>query len=129
MRRLTDFDEAERWIVACAVEDRYGGPLPIETADTEVQLDPDSAELTACPTFTWRARGVEFAIVKVAENLYRSQFLYSPLEQFGIGQDFEDLADCAFTTLRLQADHEKDRDSLFDMPGTIPRTGEDSLPS
>ena len=40
---------------------------------------------------------------------YRSQFFYSVLEQFGTGRDFDDLAKCVVTTLKLQADHEKDR--------------------
>ena len=40
---------------------------------------------------------------------YRSQFFYSALEQFGTGRDLDDLAECVTTTLRLQADHEKDR--------------------
>jgi hypothetical protein len=128
MKRLQEFSETERWLVACAVQDRYGGPLPIETSDTELQLDPDSAEVTTCPTFLWRARGVEFVIVKVAEGLYRSQFHYSALEQFGIGHDFEDLAECAFATLRLQSDHEKERDTLFDMPGLAP-SADDTPPS
>ncbi|MBI4190255.1 MAG: hypothetical protein HY525_06915 [Betaproteobacteria bacterium] len=38
---------------------------------------------------------------------YRSQFFYSVLEQFGTGRDFDDLAECVTTTLRLQADHKK----------------------
>jgi hypothetical protein len=117
MKRLEEFNEAERCVVTCALQDCYGGPLPVETVDTELQLDPDSPEVTTCPTFLWRARGVDFAIVKVAEGTYRSQFNYSPLEQFGIGHDFDDLAECAFMTLKLQADHEKERDALFDMPG------------
>ena len=39
----------------------------------------------------------------------RSQFYYSLTEQYGTGRDFDDLAGCVVTTLRLQADHEKDR--------------------
>jgi len=34
---------------------------------------------------------------------------YSLAEQFGTGRDFDDLAECVVATLRLQADHEKDR--------------------
>ena len=42
-------------------------------------------------------------------NRFRSQFYYSIGEQYGTGRDFDDLAECVVTTLRLQADHEKDR--------------------
>ena len=48
-------------------------------------------------------------IFKVADGRHRSQFYYSLTEQFGTGRDFDDLADCVVTTLRLQTDHEKDR--------------------
>ena len=37
------------------------------------------------------------------------RFYYSLTEQYGTGRDFDDLADCVVTTLRLQADQEKDR--------------------
>ena len=46
---------------------------------------------------------------RVAADRYRSQFFYSVFEQFGTGRDFDDIAECVVTTLRLQADHEKDR--------------------
>ena len=48
-------------------------------------------------------------IFKIAQNRYRSQFYYSMTEQYGTGHDFDDLAECVTTTLRLQADHEKNR--------------------
>ncbi len=50
----------------------------------------------------------------------RSQFHYSITEQCGTGRDFDDLAECVVTTLRLQADHEKDRSSA-----TSGKTGTD----
>ena len=34
---------------------------------------------------------------------------YSIGEQYGTGRDFDELAECVVTNLRLQADHEKDR--------------------
>ncbi len=48
-------------------------------------------------------------IVKVGNDRYRSQFFYSLAEQFGTGRDFDELAECVSATLRLQADHQKDR--------------------
>ena len=77
--------------------------------DSEIKLDQASAEITLCPTFYWEERGVEFVVFKVAADRYRSQFYYSIAEQYGTGRDFHDLAECLTTTLRLQADHEKDR--------------------
>ena len=109
MRKIPDFTDTDRWVVETALKERYGKRLQLELADSEVRLDPTSPEITLCPTFYWEERGVEFVIFKVAETRFRSQFYYSATEQYGTGRDFDDLAECVTTTLRLQADHEKDR--------------------
>ncbi|MBI2295632.1 MAG: hypothetical protein HYU76_06285 [Betaproteobacteria bacterium] len=62
MRKISDFTDADRWVVETALRGRY-----------------------------------------------RSQFYYSITEPYGTGRDFDDLAGRMVTTLRLQADHEKDR--------------------
>lgn len=109
MTRISDFNDADRWVVDTALKERYGKRIQLEAADSEIRLDPASGEITLCPTFYWEAHGVEFVIFKVAENRFRSQFYYSIADQYGTGRDFDDLAECVTMTLRLQADHEKDR--------------------
>jgi hypothetical protein len=106
---ISDFTDADRWVVDTALGERYGKTVKVEPADSEIKLDPTAPEATVCPTLYWEQDGVEFVIFKISENRYRSQFFYSALEQFGTGRDFDDLAECVTTTLRLQADHEKDR--------------------
>ena len=108
-QRIPDFSDADRWVVETALKERYGKRVAIEPADSELRLDPASKEVTVCPTLHWEERGVEFVIFKIAANRFRSQFYYSIGEQYGTGRDFDDLAECVVTTLRLQADHEKDR--------------------
>ena len=109
MNKISDLTDADRWVVETALKERYGRPIAVEIADSEIKLDQASAEITLCPTFYWEERGVEFVVFKVAADRYRSQFYYSIAEQYGTGRDFHDLAECVTTTLRLQADHEKDR--------------------
>lgn len=109
MRKLADFTDADRWVVETALKERYGEHVPLALADSEIKLDPGQPRVAVCPTFYWEARGVEFVIFKVADDRYRSQFYYSITEQYGTGRDFDDLAECVTATLRLQADHEKDR--------------------
>ncbi len=106
---ISDFGDAERWVVATTLKERYGKIIAVEPADSEIRLDPAAPEVTVCPTLFWEQRGVEFVIFKIGADRYRSQFYYSALEQFGTGRDFDALAECVTTTLRLQADHEKDR--------------------
>jgi hypothetical protein len=109
MKKIPDFTDADRWMVETALKERYGRRPQVELADSEIKLDPAAAEITVCPTFYWEESGVEFVVFKVADNRYRSQFYYSITEQYGTGHDFDDLAECVTTTLKLQADHEKDR--------------------
>ncbi len=106
---IRDFNDTERWVVATALKERYGETVAIELADAEIRLDPQAPDVTVCPTLYWQQRGVEFVIFKIRDSRYRSQFFYSMLEQFGTGLDFDDLAECVTTTLKLQADHEKNR--------------------
>jgi hypothetical protein len=106
---VSDFTDADRWVVETALGERYGKTVKVEPADSEIRLDPTAPEVTVCPTLYWVERGVEFVIFKIGADRYRSQFFYSALEQFGTGRDFDDLAECVTTTLRLQADHDKDR--------------------
>lgn len=108
MTKISDFNDADRWVVETTLKERYGHRVGVELADSEIRLDP-AADVTVCPTFYWESRGVEFVVFKIAEDRYRSQFYYSLTEQFGTGRDFDDLAECVTTTLKLQADHEKDR--------------------
>lgn len=109
MNRIADFTDADRWVVETALKERYGRIIKVEPADSEIRLDPASPTVTVCPTFYWEEHGVEFVVFKVAEDRYRSQFFYSLGEQYGTGRDFDDLAECVSITLRLQADHAKDR--------------------
>ena len=106
---IPDFNDADRWVVETALKERYGSIVKVELADSELRLDPAAGDVTLCPTLYWEQRSVEFVIFKVADARYRSQFYYSIAEQYGTGRDFDDLAECVSTTLKLQADHEKER--------------------
>lgn len=108
-----DFTDAERWTVETAVKERYGKALPVELADSDVRLDPGARELTTCPALYWSERGAHFIIIKTGTDRFRCQFFYSVREQYGTGrEEYDDLLECVTTLLRLQADHEKERQGV-----------------
>jgi hypothetical protein len=110
---IPDFNSAERWIIESALKERYGRLVPIELADSDLKLDPDTPVLTACPTVFWSERGCHFLIFKTGADRYRSQFFYSDEEQYGTGRaEFDELAECVSLLLKLQADHEKQRQGV-----------------
>jgi hypothetical protein len=112
-KAIPDFNSAERWVIESALKERYGHFVQIELADSELRLEPDAPALTTCPTVFWSERGCNFLIFKTAEDRYRSQFFYSDEEQYGTGRaEYEELAECVGLLLKLQADHEKQRQGV-----------------
>jgi hypothetical protein len=80
----------------------------LQLADSELQLDVLSEELTLCPTLYWVERGAQFVVCKVAADHYRCQFFYSETEQYGTGHDeYNSLGDSVVTLLQVQSDHER----------------------
>lgn len=105
---IPDFDAAEQELVARLVQRRYGKPVAIELADSDLRLDPEHDAMTACPTLYWRERGAQFVVWKVGAGRYRCQFFYTDADHYGTGRDeYDDLEQCTLTLLRVQADHEK----------------------
>ncbi len=105
---IPDFTEAEQKLVSASLFERYGKLVPMQLADSELQLDVGSDELTLCPTIYWAERGAQFVVCKVAVDHYRCQFFYSETEQFGTGhEEYNSLGDCVLTLLQVQSDHER----------------------
>jgi hypothetical protein len=105
---IADFTETEQKLVSTLLFQRYAKLVPMQLADSELQLDPASNELTLCPTLYWTERGAHFVVCKLADARYRSQFFYSESEQYGTGKDeYTDLNQCVLTLLQVQADHER----------------------
>ncbi len=99
-------------LVSQILLERYGRVTLLQSADVELQLDPESEQLTTCPALYWKALGAEFIVTKVANNRFRCQFFYSDNEHFGTGQDvYDSLGDCVVTLLHVQADHHLTRAS------------------
>lgn len=104
-----DFTPTELRDVAEILRERYGAPVAIELADSDLLLDPAEGAMTECPTAYWQARGAQFVVFKVSEARFRCQFFYTDADHYGTGRDeYDDLATCVLTLLRIQADHERE---------------------
>lgn len=105
---IPDFTVAEQGLVASLLLRRYSRLVPLQLADSELQLNAASEELTLCPTLYWCERGAQFVVCKVAADRYRCQFFYSETEQYGTGRaEYDDLENCVMTLLQVQSDHER----------------------
>ena len=110
MSGVPDITGSERWVVEATLRERYGKPVEVQLADVELRLDPGMPELTSCPAMVWKERGAGFVISKVGDHRFRSQFFYSVREQYGTGKtEYDDLLECVVDLLKLQADHEAQR--------------------
>jgi hypothetical protein len=116
---IPDFTDSKFQLVNQILLERYSRLVPLQAADVELQLDPDSTTLTTCPSLYWNELGPEFVVSKLADQRFRCQFFYSVDEQFGIGRDFYDnLGDCVTNVLQIQADHHGTRSvALTDVIG------------
>ncbi|MDH5327253.1 MAG: hypothetical protein OEZ68_05545 [Gammaproteobacteria bacterium] len=102
-----EFSHQELDIIQQTVNERYGQPVELQLADTELRLDPDSPHLTECPAVYWEARNCHFVISKISDERFHCQFFYGRKEHYGTGRrEYDDLAQCVITLLQLQADHE-----------------------
>lgn len=112
---IPDFSESDVQLVQQCIDERWGkGQVAVEEVIVEVRLHKDDRELTDCPAMYWEHEDCRFIVVKTAASSYRSQFFYSVNEQFGTGiEEYTDLAECVLYLLRLQADHESERQKNF----------------
>jgi hypothetical protein len=54
---IPDFTDTEQKLVSKILFERYGKLVPVQLADSELQLDASSEGLTLCPTIYWAERG------------------------------------------------------------------------
>jgi hypothetical protein len=105
---ITDFSDAEQRLVADLLRQRYGVPVAVDLADSELRLDPLDEEMLLCPTLYWTARGAHFVVFRVAPDRYRCQFFYTDADHYGTGRDeYDALETCVQTLLQVQSDHER----------------------
>jgi len=110
MSKVPDFTESELDLIHQTLNERYEKDVEKQLADVEIRLSPADRALTVCPAVFWAEQGANFVLVKSGENEFRCQFYYREQEQLGTGRDiYDELGDCVATLLRVQADHERNR--------------------
>jgi hypothetical protein len=107
MNTIPDISDTEKWSVRSTLNERWGKDrVELHVVDVEARLSPDDRELTECPALYWEQKKCHFVIIKTDINRYRTQFYYGNREQFGTSiPEYDNLAECALSLLRLQADH------------------------
>ena len=111
MSAIPDINDTEKRIIRSSLDERWGKDvIEFHIVDVEARLDPADRELTECPAFYWEQGECHFVVIKTSDNTYRTQFYYANREQYGTGiKEYDELGDCVISLLRLQADHERDR--------------------
>ncbi|MBU0654382.1 MAG: hypothetical protein KJ914_04520 [Gammaproteobacteria bacterium] len=109
---LTDFEKS---IIQQTINERWGkGTVTAEEVEVEIRLSPADRDVTPCPAMYWEHEDCKFILAKTGKEHYRSQFFYSVRDQFSTGiEEYTDLGDCVLYLLRLQADHESERNKNF----------------
>ena len=111
MDRIPEFTNQELEVARAVLAERYACRVEPDLAESELRLDRYALDLVSCPTLYWNERGCHFVVFKTAPSRYRCQFFYRIREVFGTGlEEYDDLGDCILTLLRVQSDHERERD-------------------
>jgi hypothetical protein len=104
------FTESEISTIRNLLTQCYQKDVEIHLADSEVILSPDEQESKQYPTVFWHAREANFVVIKTGMLTYRTQFFYTPHDQYGTGNDeYSDLEMCVAAVLKMQSDHERER--------------------
>ena len=102
---MIDYTETEIDAVERTLRQRYREDIEIHLADCEVQPDQKKDEVVERPAIFWQAQGCNFIIIKMDEKRFEGRYFYNPGKQFGSGQQlYKDVANCALSLLRCQAD-------------------------
>lgn len=112
MSILPDFSDGEIKIVTDTLAEHYGVPKQLQLADVELRLSRDDRELSERPALYWEDDDCHYLIAKLGPFHYHNQFFYRGDEQFGTSRDdYNDILDCTVTLLRLQAEHQAQRNA------------------
>ena len=128
MSAIPEFTDAEIAATREMLVQRYRKEVELHLADSEVCLDTgalDAADgapgTVSCPTVYWHERGANFVVFKCGLSRFRTQFFYTPHEQFGAGiAEYNHLDECVAAVLQTQSDHERAREGI----GAIRDAGE-----
>ncbi|MCX8018600.1 MAG: hypothetical protein N2690_11980 [Rhodocyclaceae bacterium] len=109
-RRIPEFTAREKHLVSQTLVERYGQPVPVQSIQSEIQLDLLKDELTLVPALTWQVDVCHFVVFKTGDARFRCQFYYTDAEQFGTAKtEYDSLGDCVIDLLQVQAQHEEER--------------------
>lgn len=101
---ISDFSDVQINAVQQLINARYQEDIELQLADSEVQIDPQRDEVTACPVLFWNAQECNFVILRTGDDQYRAQFFYTPRDQYSTQQEFfTTIEDCASAILREQS--------------------------
>jgi hypothetical protein len=116
MSGIPNFTQTELKAVNDTLKERYGTPIDTQLVDIELRLNAEDRDLTECPAVFWEHGDCQFVLAKTGDPQFYSQFFYGSREHFGTGKMYyDDLLDCLITTLRVQADHELQRNKVKDL--------------
>lgn len=123
---IPDFTDSELHGIREMLTQRYKKDVEIQLADCDLILDRNTGEPVPCPTVFWHERGANFVVFKTGFFRFRTQFFYTPNDQYGTGiEEYSELDECVAAVLQTQSDHEREREGI-NAHNPVPDSGKNS---
>jgi hypothetical protein len=106
---ISDFTDPELHEIREMLTHRYEKDVEIHLADCDLPLEPESENTVSCPTVFWHESGANFVIYKIGMYRFRTQFFYTPHEQYSTNtEEYYELDECVSAVLNAEDKHDRD---------------------
>lgn len=105
--QVPDWSDNELRVVESTTQDRFGKPILIEQATSELRGAQGVFDLYECPALFWEDdNGTHYVISKLDERRYQALFFYPGQQMHRIGaKEYHDIGDSVTQLLLTQASH------------------------
>ena len=108
MSNSKGFSDQELHQIKQALFAHYQTDIQIRLAQSEVSIDSENKRSIQCPTVFWHAHDTNFMVIKIEENIFRSQFFYTPLDQHDGGiNNYQNVAQSVEGIIHAQGEHKR----------------------
>jgi hypothetical protein len=121
MSSIPGFSDSELHHVRGMLTQQVKKDVEIQLSNCGLTLAKNPGQPILCPTVHWNANGANFIVYKTGDSCYKTQFFYTPHEQYGPhAEEYNNLCECVATVMQAQSEHVRiSQDGEVKNPGKV----------